>query len=113
LFFFKPRLRRSYRPVLFSLRRRLDIQHLRPGRRTPSFIVPADAVIFNQYGLHVAAVQNDTVHMEKITIARELGRQVEVLTGVENGEKVILNPPAYLEDGSKVHVRAIPAAATP
>jgi RND family efflux transporter MFP subunit len=86
---------------------------LRVPRRTPSFIVPADAVIFNQYGLHVAAVQNDTVHMEKITIARDLGRQVEVLTGVENGEKVILNPPADLEDGSKVHVRAIPAAATP
>jgi len=86
---------------------------LRVPRRTPSFIVPADAVIFNQYGLHVAAVQNGTVHMQEITIARDLGRQVEVLTGVENGEKVILNPGADLEDGSKVHVRGIPAAATP
>jgi RND family efflux transporter MFP subunit len=85
----------------------------RVPRRTPSFIVPADAVIFNQYGLHVAAVKNDTVHMQKITIARDFGREVEVRTGVENGEKVILNPPADLEDGAKVHVQAIPAAATP
>jgi hypothetical protein len=61
----------------------------------------------------VAAVQNDTVHMEKITIARDLGRQVEVLTGVESGDEVILNPPADLGEGSKVHVRAIPEAATP
>jgi len=86
---------------------------LRVPRRTTSFIVPADAVIFNQYGLHVAAVQNDTVHMQQITIARDLGREVEVLTGVENGDKVILNPRAGLEDGSKVHVLPTPAAATP
>jgi RND family efflux transporter MFP subunit len=86
---------------------------LRVPRRTPSFIVPADAVIFNQYGLRVAAVQNGTVHMQEITIARDLGREVEVLTGVENGEEVILNPRADLEDGSKVQVRAAPAAANP
>jgi multidrug efflux pump subunit AcrA (membrane-fusion protein) len=86
---------------------------LRVPRRTPSFIVPADAVIFNQYGLHVAAVQNGAVHMQEITIARDLGREVEVLKGVENGEEVILNPRADLEDGSKVQVRAAPAAANP
>jgi hypothetical protein len=38
---------------------------------------------------------------------------VEVLKGVENGEEVILNPPVDLEDGSKVQVRAAPAAANP
>jgi RND family efflux transporter MFP subunit len=86
---------------------------LRVPRRTPSFIVPADAVIFNQYGLHVAVVQNGTVHMQKITIARDLGREVEVLTGVESGDEVILNPPADLEEGSKVQIPAAPAAATP
>jgi len=86
---------------------------LRVPRRTASFIVPADAVIFNQYGLRVAAVQNDTVHMQQITIARDFGREVEVLTGVENGDKVILNPRADLEDGSRVHVQAAPATATP
>ena len=75
--------------------------------------MPADAVIFNQYGLHVATVQNGTVHMQAITIARDLGREVEVLTGVENGDQVILNPPADLEEGSKVQVRAVPAASTP
>jgi RND family efflux transporter MFP subunit len=86
---------------------------LRVPRRTPSFIVPGDAVIFNQYGLHVAAVQNGTVHMQEITIARDLGREVEVLTGVESGDEVILNPPADLEEGSKAQIGAAPAAATP
>jgi RND family efflux transporter MFP subunit len=86
---------------------------LRVPRKTPSFIVPADAIIFNQWGLRVAVVQNGRVHMHEITIARDLGRQVEVLTGVERGDEVILNPTADLGEGSKVEVRATPPEATP
>jgi RND family efflux transporter MFP subunit len=86
---------------------------LRIPRKTPSFIVPADAVIFNQDGLHVAVVENGIVHMHTITIARDFGREVEVRNGVENGDQVILNPPVDLEEGSKVQVRAIPAEARP
>jgi RND family efflux transporter MFP subunit len=86
---------------------------LRIPRRTPSFIVPADAIIFNQNGLNVAAVQNDTVHMQKITITRDLGHEVEVADGVKNGDRLILNPPVDLQDGSKVKVRATPPEATP
>jgi RND family efflux transporter MFP subunit len=86
---------------------------LRIPRRTPSFIVPADAIIFNQDGLLVAVVQNDTVRMQKITITRDFGREVEVSEGVNTGDKVILNPPVDLQDGSEVHVRAVPPEATP
>jgi RND family efflux transporter MFP subunit len=86
---------------------------LRIPRRTPSFIVPADAVIFNQDGLHVAVVENGIVHKHMITITRDFGTEVEVRDGVENGDQVILNPPVDLEEGSKVQVRAVPAAATP
>ncbi len=82
-------------------------------RRTVSFTVPADAIIFNQYGLHVAVVKDGIVHMQKITIARDLGRVVEVLNGVKSGDEVILNPPVDLEDGSKVEIREMPAGATP
>jgi RND family efflux transporter MFP subunit len=86
---------------------------LRIPRRTPSFIVPADAIIFNQNGLNVAAVQNDTVHMQTITITRDLGHEVEVADGVKNGDRLVLNPPVDLRDGSKVKVRATPPEATP
>jgi RND family efflux transporter MFP subunit len=86
---------------------------LRIPRRTPSFIVSADAIIFNQNGLSVAAVQNDTVHMQKITITRDLGHEVEVADGVKNGDRLVLNPPVDLQDGSKVQIRAMPPEATP
>jgi RND family efflux transporter MFP subunit len=86
---------------------------LRIPRRSPSFIVPADAIIFNQNGLNVAAVQNDTVHMQKITITRDLGHEVEVADGVKTGDRLILNPPVGLQNGSKVQIRATPPEATP
>jgi RND family efflux transporter MFP subunit len=86
---------------------------LQVPRKTPSLIVPADAVIFNQDGLHVAVVENGIVHMHSITIVRDFGREVEVRDGVENSDQVILNPPVDLSEGSKVQIRAAPAEARP
>ena len=45
-------------------------------RKTPAMIIPADAVVFDQNGLHVAVVRNGAVHLQKITIAR--GWRVDV-----------------------------------
>jgi RND family efflux transporter MFP subunit len=71
-------------------------------RRTPSLVVPADAVVFDQDGLHVAVVANGTVHLQKILIARDFGKEVEVREGVKPGDQVILNPMVNLAEGSKV-----------
>jgi RND family efflux transporter MFP subunit len=74
-------------------------------RKTPSMIIPADAVVFDQNGLHVAVVENGTAHLQKITIARDFGKEVEVHDGVKPGDQVILNPMVNLAEGSKVAVR--------
>jgi RND family efflux transporter MFP subunit len=83
---------------------------LRVPRRTPSLIVPAEAIVFDRDGLHVLAVENGVVSSRKITEIRDLGTEVEVSEGVKEGDQVVLNPPIDLEDGSKVQVRARPAA---
>jgi RND family efflux transporter MFP subunit len=74
-------------------------------RKTPSMIIPADAVVFDQNGLHVAVVENGTARLQKINIARDFGTEVEVHDGVKPGDQVILNPMIDLADGSKVTVR--------
>lgn len=74
-------------------------------RKTPSMIIPADAVVFDENGLHVAVVDNGVVHMHKISIARDFGTQVEVHQGVKPGDQVILNPMLNLVEGSRVAVR--------
>ena len=74
-------------------------------RKTPSMIIPADAVVFDQNGLHVAVVENGIAHLQKITIARDFGKEVEVHDGVKPGDQVILNPMVNLAEGSRVAVR--------
>jgi RND family efflux transporter MFP subunit len=74
-------------------------------RKTPSMIIPADAVVFDQNGVHIAVVENGTVRLQKITIARDFGKEVEVHDGVRPDDQVILNPMIGLADGSRVTVR--------
>jgi len=75
-------------------------------RRTPSLSVPADAIIFNRDGLQVAIVENGIAHIRKISVARDLGTEVEARDGVKPGDQVILNPSVDLVEGSKVQVRS-------
>ena len=78
-------------------------------RKTPSFLVPADATIFNQNGMQVAVVKDGTAHIHRVSVTRDLGTQVEVDDGVEEGDLVIINPPIALSEGSKARARAQPA----
>lgn len=79
-------------------------------RRTPSMVVPAAAVVFDKDGLHVAVVKDGTVRMQRISIARDFGKEVEVHDGVKPGDEVILNPMVDLAEGSKVAVRKVQAS---
>jgi RND family efflux transporter MFP subunit len=74
-------------------------------RKTPSMIIPADAVVFDENGQHVAVVENGTVHLKTIIVARDFGTEVEVHQGVRPGDPVILNPMVNLSEGSKIAVR--------
>src|SRR5262245_17209644 len=74
-------------------------------RKTPSLLVPADAVIFNSGGVQVAVVEGGVAHIRKISVARDLGTEVEVRDGVKPGDQVVLNPPVDLVDGGRVQAR--------
>ncbi|CCE09704.1 RagD [Bradyrhizobium sp. STM 3843] len=76
-------------------------------RRTPSMMIPSDALVFDQNGLHVAVVRNGTVHLQQVSIARDYGTTVEVRDGVQPGDQVVLNPAVNLAEGGKVTVRKI------
>ena len=116
------RLADALAPGTRTLLTEIDVQNpdglLRPGmyctvelhipRKTPSLIVPADAVVFNTDGLQVAVVEDGIAHYHKITVARDLGTQVEVSAGLRVGDQVILRPMVQLLDDSKVQVETPP-----
>jgi RND family efflux transporter MFP subunit len=85
---------------------------LKIPRRKPSFIVPADAIIFNRNGLQVAVINDAKAEIRKVRVTRDFGTRVEVDAGVKSGDQVILNPPVNLVNGSKVEVRRRDAVVT-
>jgi RND family efflux transporter MFP subunit len=79
---------------------------LKIPRKTPSLVVPAEAIIFNRDGLQVAVVEDGKAEIRKVTVTRDMGTQVEVDAGVKPGDQVILKPPVNLRDGDKVRMAA-------
>jgi RND family efflux transporter MFP subunit len=74
----------------------------------------SNTLLFRAEGLRVAAVgPDDRVQLRVVTLGRDFGTTVEVLGGIKPSERVILNPPAAIEDGDKVHVAQAQAKAKP
>jgi len=71
--------------------------------------VPASALIFDQTGLRVAVVgPGDRVVLKPVTISRDLGREVEIATGLAADDRVIDSPPDGLAAGDQVRVAGKP-----
>src|SRR3982075_315797 len=74
--------------------------------------IPASALIFNQNGLRVATVVPDAKDKFKtVTIARDLGREIELASGVTPDDRIIVAPPDGLADGDQVRVARAKVAA--
>jgi RND family efflux transporter MFP subunit len=80
---------------------------LKVPRKTPSFTIPAEALLFNRNGLQAAVVKDGKAEIRTVRVARDLGTRVEVDAGLRAGERVILNPPVTLVNGSKVQPRPL------
>jgi RND family efflux transporter MFP subunit len=78
---------------------------LKIPRKTPSQLIPSDALIFNRNGLSVAVVENGIARVRSVNAVRDFGTTVEVNRGLKDGEQVILTPPVDITDGRIVNVR--------
>ena len=74
-------------------------------RDNAPFHIPASALIFNKDGLRVATVgPDDKVLFKPVTIARDLGRDIELASGVSADDRIITAPPDGLSNGDPVRV---------
>ncbi|KVU65781.1 RND transporter MFP subunit [Burkholderia ubonensis] len=75
--------------------------------------LPSNTLLFRSEGASVAVVDaNGRVRLQPVTIARTLGRTLEIGTGVNPGDRVVLDPSDGLAAGDKVNVEAPAAPAT-
>jgi len=67
--------------------------------------IPASALIFNASGLRVATVSaDDKVVFKTVKIGRDLGKDIELASGVAPDDRIITAPPDGLIDGEPVRV---------
>jgi RND family efflux transporter MFP subunit len=72
--------------------------------RTPLYI-PASALLFNSRGLRVATVgSDDKIKFKTVTVARDLGKEIELASGLAADDRVIVAPPDGLADGDQVRI---------
>ena len=76
--------------------------------------VPVNSVLFHAEGLQVAAVDaGHHVRLKSITQGRDFGSAIEVLSGIDAGDDLILNPPDSIIDGEEVRIAVPKPQASP
>jgi RND family efflux transporter MFP subunit len=77
-------------------------------------ILPDNTLIFRGKSLQVAVVDgNGVVQLRDVKVGRDFGIQSEVLSGVTESDKVIVNPSDSLTNGTTVRVAATTHTASP
>lgn len=67
--------------------------------------VPVNALLFRAEGPRVAVLRGDgKVHLQPIAIGRDFGATLEVVSGLDAQQRVIINPSDSLEEGAQVNV---------
>ncbi|MBW4696127.1 MAG: efflux RND transporter periplasmic adaptor subunit [Lyngbya sp. HA4199-MV5] len=82
------------------------------NRATAPLMVPANALVTRSEGTLVAIVGADQkVHYQKVTLGRDYGTEVEIVSGLEGNEKLVVNPTDEVAEGRRV--KAVPAKPAP
>ncbi|HWT37303.1 MAG TPA: efflux RND transporter periplasmic adaptor subunit [Paraburkholderia sp.] len=81
------------------------VQVALPSGTRAQLSVPGNALLFRAEGPRLAVVDSDgVVHLRKVAIAQDLGQTLEIESGIEQNDRVIINPSDSIEDGDHVEV---------
>jgi RND family efflux transporter MFP subunit len=70
-------------------------------------VVPANAFLFRKEGPQVATIENkDRIHWQNIRVGRDFGDRIEVIDGLKENSKVVMNPTDDLREGIQVEVKS-------
>ena len=84
--------------------------HLILNLKNPPTVIPINTLLFRSQGTQVAVVDDSNiVHLKSVTVGRDFGTSLEITSGIESNDHLILNPSDSLADGAKVDVQNAPA----
>jgi RND family efflux transporter MFP subunit len=77
-----------------------------------SILIPSEALVFRADGTTVAIVNaQHTIHFQKVVIGQDYGDSLEILSGLQVGDAVVVNPNDTAVEGAKVNPVVVKQAA--
>jgi RND family efflux transporter MFP subunit len=71
-----------------------------------SLIIPTSSLVIDHSGMRVITVQNnDQIHFVPVVIGRDMGTQVEILSGIHASDALVASPSDLLHEGQDIQVR--------
>jgi len=72
-------------------------------RKDPPLLIASDTLVVRPEGTLVALVgTGNVVHFRRVTVGRDFGDRIEILSGMVEGERAIVNPNDSVQEGVKV-----------
>jgi multidrug efflux pump subunit AcrA (membrane-fusion protein) len=88
--------------------------HFVSARSHPPLLIPGDSLVVGSNGPHVAVVgEGGKVHFQAVQLGRDYGAEIEITSGLQGGETVVVNPGDDVREGQEVKAAAAKPAAKP
>jgi RND family efflux transporter MFP subunit len=84
--------------------------HLSLPRRQTSLSVPVNTLLFRSEGPQLAVVRDGQAQLVSVTIGRDDGRTIEITSGLQPTDQVIVAPSDSLTSGTPVRIASAPDA---
>lgn len=78
-------------------------------QKAPPLRVPTSALVYNAKGTRVAVIVSGRIQFREIVPSRDLGQDMEIASGLADGDWVVSNPGERLVDGLEVDVAGKPS----
>ncbi len=78
--------------------------HLSLPSKVAAVTVPANVLLFRSEGLQVGKVHNGRVQLTHVILGRDYGDTVEIVSGVDKSDAVIVNPSDSIAQGQQVRI---------
>jgi RND family efflux transporter MFP subunit len=78
--------------------------HFKVPGTIATYILPVDTLLFRREGLRVVIVKDSKAQLLPVTPGRDFGDTIEIISGLQGNESVIVSPPDSVVNGEKVQI---------
>ena len=78
--------------------------HLKIPSESSTYLIPVNTLIFRSQNLQVGIVSNGKVTVKDVIPGHDLGSEIEIVSGLNADDQVVVNPPDSLVSGQSVQI---------